>query len=50
VTLWSGNYVGHHSIIEDDVFIASHVVVSGGVTIAGTGSRTMILGPDWLFL
>jgi sugar O-acyltransferase (sialic acid O-acetyltransferase NeuD family) len=33
VTLWSGNHIGHHSIIEDNVFIASHVVVSGGVRI-----------------
>jgi sugar O-acyltransferase (sialic acid O-acetyltransferase NeuD family) len=37
VTLWSGNHIGHHSVIEDDVFLASHVVVSGGVTI-GRGS------------
>jgi sugar O-acyltransferase (sialic acid O-acetyltransferase NeuD family) len=37
VTLWSGNHIGHHSIVEDDVFIASHVVVSGGVRI-GQGS------------
>jgi sugar O-acyltransferase (sialic acid O-acetyltransferase NeuD family) len=37
VTLWSGNHIGHHSLIEDDVFIASHVVVSGGVRI-GPGS------------
>jgi sugar O-acyltransferase (sialic acid O-acetyltransferase NeuD family) len=37
VTLWSGNHVGHHSVIEDDVFLASHVVVSGGVRI-GQGS------------
>jgi sugar O-acyltransferase (sialic acid O-acetyltransferase NeuD family) len=37
VTLWSGNHIGHHSIIEDDVFVASHVVVSGGVKI-GHGS------------
>jgi sugar O-acyltransferase (sialic acid O-acetyltransferase NeuD family) len=37
VTLWSGNHIGHHSIIEDDVFLASHVVVSGGVRI-GHGS------------
>jgi sugar O-acyltransferase (sialic acid O-acetyltransferase NeuD family) len=37
VTLWSGNHIGHHSVIEDDCFIASHVVVSGGVRIgAGT--------------
>ena len=33
ITLWSGNHVGHHSIIEDNCFIASHVVISGGVTI-----------------
>jgi sugar O-acyltransferase (sialic acid O-acetyltransferase NeuD family) len=37
VTLWSGNHIGHHSVIEDDVFVASHVVVSGGVKI-GQGS------------
>ena len=37
VTLWSGNHIGHHSIIEDDVFVASQVVVSGGVRI-GQGS------------
>ncbi|QPF83004.1 acetyltransferase [Bradyrhizobium genosp. L] len=37
VTLWSGNHIGHHSVIEDDVFLASHVVVSGGVRI-GRGS------------
>lgn len=33
VVLWSGNHIGHHSIIEDHVFIASHVVVSGHCTI-----------------
>lgn len=33
VTLWSGNHIGHHSIIQDHTFIASHVVVSGGVEI-----------------
>lgn len=33
VTLWSGNHVGHHSTIKDHVFIASHVVISGGVEI-----------------
>jgi sugar O-acyltransferase (sialic acid O-acetyltransferase NeuD family) len=37
VTLWSGNHIGHHAIIEDDVFVASQVVVSGGVRI-GQGS------------
>jgi sugar O-acyltransferase (sialic acid O-acetyltransferase NeuD family) len=29
VTLWSGNHIGHHSIIESHNFISSHVVVSG---------------------
>ena len=33
VILWSGNHIGHHSIIEDNVFISSHVVVSGHCTI-----------------
>ena len=33
VTLWSGNHIGHDSVIGDHVFIASHIVVSGHVTI-----------------
>jgi len=33
VTLWSGNHIGHHSVIEDDCFISSHVVISGGVRV-----------------
>lgn len=33
VTLWSGNHIGHHSVISDHCFISSHVVVSGGVHI-----------------
>jgi len=33
VTLWSGNHVGHHSMIRDHCFVASHVVISGGVEI-----------------
>jgi sugar O-acyltransferase (sialic acid O-acetyltransferase NeuD family) len=33
VTLWSGNHIGHDSIIEDHCFISSHVVVSGHVHI-----------------
>jgi sugar O-acyltransferase (sialic acid O-acetyltransferase NeuD family) len=33
VTMWSGNHIGHHSTIRDHCFIASHVVVSGGVEI-----------------
>jgi sugar O-acyltransferase (sialic acid O-acetyltransferase NeuD family) len=30
---WSGNHVGHHSSIADNVFIASHAVISGSVRI-----------------
>ncbi|SDI12025.1 acetyltransferase [Paraburkholderia phenazinium] len=37
VTLWSGNHIGHHSVIEDNCFISSHVVISGGVRV-GAGS------------
>jgi sugar O-acyltransferase (sialic acid O-acetyltransferase NeuD family) len=33
VTIWSGNHIGHHSIIEDDIFISSHVVISGHCNI-----------------
>ena len=31
--MWSGNHIGHHSTIGDNVFISSHVVVSGGVEV-----------------
>ena len=33
VTLWSGNHIGHDSVIEDHCFITSHVVVSGNCRI-----------------
>ena len=33
VYLWSGNHIGHHTVIHDHVYIASHVVVSGAVEI-----------------
>lgn len=33
VTLWSGNHIGHHSVIKDHNFISSHVVISGMCTI-----------------
>ena len=29
VVMWSGNHIGHQSLIHDNVFISSHVVVSG---------------------
>src|SRR2546425_12342538 len=33
VVLWSGNHIGHHSVIQDHCFISSHVVISGFVQI-----------------
>ncbi|WP_392891451.1 acetyltransferase [Pseudomonas migulae] len=33
VTIWSGNHIGHHSVISNHCFIASHVVISGGVNV-----------------
>lgn len=33
VIMWSGNHIGHHSKIEDNVFISSHVVICGKCTI-----------------
>ena len=39
VTLWSGNHIGHRSVVEDHVFISSHVVVSGFCTV---GARSFI--------
>mgnify|MGYP002860509114 CR=1 FL=1 len=29
VILWSGNHIGHRTVIEDNVFLSSHVAVSG---------------------
>lgn len=33
VVIWSGNHIGHHSVIKDHVMITSQVVVAGGCTI-----------------
>lgn len=33
VVMWSGNHVGDLSVIEDNVFVSSHVVLSGEVRI-----------------
>lgn len=37
VVMWSANHVGDFGVIEDDAWISSHVVFSGGVTV-GTAS------------
>lgn len=39
VIIWSGNHIGHHSIIKDHSFISSHAVISGSCRI---GSYTFI--------
>ena len=33
IVMWSGNHIGHHSVIKDHVMITSHVVISGCCTI-----------------
>lgn len=33
VTLWSGNHIGHDTVIEDHCFVASQAVISGFVRI-----------------
>lgn len=33
VVLWSGNHIGHHSVIRDNCFVASHAVISGSVEV-----------------
>jgi sugar O-acyltransferase (sialic acid O-acetyltransferase NeuD family) len=33
VVMWSGNHIGHHSVVQDNVFIASQAVISGNCDI-----------------
>lgn len=33
VVLWSGNHIGHHTVIQDHVMVTSQVVISGACTI-----------------
>lgn len=39
VTLWSGNHIGHDSVIEDHCFVSTHAVISGNVNI---GSHSFV--------
>lgn len=57
VILWSGNHIGHHSIIEDNVFVSSHVVVSGHCRVgknsfigvnASIGNNVCIGSDNWI--
>ena len=33
VVMWSGNHIGHHTVIKDHVMITSHVVISGACIV-----------------
>lgn len=56
VVLWSGNHIGHHSVIRDNVFFASHVVLSGFcdvgencfVGVNATIANNLTIAPDGL--
>jgi sugar O-acyltransferase (sialic acid O-acetyltransferase NeuD family) len=57
VVLWSGNHVGHHSVVEDNCFIASHVVISGFCTVgrnsfmgvnSALGDRVRVGEDNWI--
>jgi UDP-3-O-[3-hydroxymyristoyl] glucosamine N-acyltransferase len=37
VVLWSGNHIGHHSVIKDHVSFTSHVVLSGHCVVESCG-------------
>ncbi|PMS37509.1 sugar O-acyltransferase (sialic acid O-acetyltransferase NeuD family) [Trinickia symbiotica] len=57
VVLWSGNHIGHHSVIEDHCFVSSHAVVSGFCRIgaasfigvnAAVGNNVTIAADNWI--
>ena len=57
VVLWSGNHIGHHSVIEDNVFVSSHVVVSGFAEIgancflgvnSSVGNNVRVAADNWV--
>jgi sugar O-acyltransferase (sialic acid O-acetyltransferase NeuD family) len=57
IVMWSGNHIGHHSTIRDNVFIASHAVISGSCDIGensfigvnATLANDITIGPDnWI--
>lgn len=57
VVLWSGNHIGHHSVVRDNVFISSHVVISGFCDIGSNSflgvntavANNVVMGKDcWI--
>lgn len=56
VVMWSGNHIGHHSIVRNNVFFASHVVLSGFcdvgdncfIGVNATIANNVTIAPDGL--
>jgi sugar O-acyltransferase (sialic acid O-acetyltransferase NeuD family) len=57
VVLWSGNHIGHHSVIDGNCFISSQVVISGFCIIgknsfigvnASIGNNVNIAEDNWI--
>lgn len=57
VVLWSGNHIGHHTVIHDNCFVSSHVVVSGFCEIgeasflgvnATIGNNVRVARDNWI--
>lgn len=56
VMMWSGNHIGHHSVIRDHVFFASHIVLSGFCDVGescflgvnATVANNVTIAPDTL--
>lgn len=57
VVLWSGNHIGHHSVVRDNCFISSHVVISGFCEVgencfigvnAAVGNNLQVARDNWI--
>lgn len=55
--LWSGNHAGHHSILGNNIFVSSHVVISGWCNIGNhcflgvnstLGNNTVVGKDSWI--
>lgn len=57
VVLWSGNHIGHHSVVRENCFISSQVVVSGFCEIGensflgvncSVGNNVQVARDNWI--
>ena len=57
VVLWSGNHIGHHSVVAENCFISSQVVISGFCNIdrnvfigvnAAIGNNVHVAEDNWI--